>query len=93
MKKVVLGLTVISVLFANAEMTESERGLAIGLGTGYAQAISMENPNYMKEDLLSLCLYKVDSNDMLKKRGNDSITLAANECVSQLKRMGSNIKK
>lgn len=93
MKKVVLGLTVVGVLFANAEMTESERGSALGLGVGYAQIINMENPNYMKEDLFNLCLYKVNENDLLKKRGNDSIVLATNECVSQLKKIGSNIKK
>lgn len=93
MKKIILGLTIVGVFFANAEMNESEKGFAIGTGVGYAQTISMENPNYMKADLLSLCLYKVDGNDILKKRGDESINLATNECVSQLKRIASNTKK
>ena len=85
MKKIILGISVIGVLVANADMSAQEKAFASGIGTGYANEIRMYNPNFMKEDLFNLCSSKVNTNYLMNNRGNESVAFATNECVSQLK--------
>lgn len=92
MKKIIVGLCVSGLIFASAEMVEVEKGLAQGLGLAYAQGISMENPNFKIDEVKNLCSEKINADVNMNKRGQESFSIAINECVSQLKNIRANKK-
>lgn len=83
MKKIIMGLSLFMVIL-NAELTKVEKGYAQGIGIGYAQVISMENPNYDVKESFNLCMKKIDLDSNIKSRSDESIKIALQECVSQL---------
>jgi hypothetical protein len=83
MKKVIIGIYLFMIV-TNAEMTNVEKGFAQGLGVGYAQLISMENPNYDVKNSFNLCMKKIDLDSNIKSRSDESVKMALQECVSQL---------
>lgn len=92
MKKIIIGLCVSGLIFANAEMVQVEKGFAQGLGVGYAHEISMENPSFKIEETKQLCSEKLSADVNINKRGQESFVIAVDECVSQLKNIKANRK-
>jgi hypothetical protein len=92
MKKIIIGLCASGLIFASAEMVEVEKGFSQGIGVGYAQVISMENPSFKIDDSQKLCSEKINADVNMNKRGQESFAIAVNECVSQLKNIRANRK-
>lgn len=85
MKKTIFLLSIVALSFSNAETTKLEKGYAIGVGLGYAQLISLKNPNFDLKSSQKDCMKEVYRDENMAKKTNEFIMLAVNECKKQLK--------